>query len=145
MNHNFELIEYIYTDAEMATFTLKETLKDLEGKDNKIKVEIEDILKGYETYEEDAKEQLIQNDIDPKEKGFMAKMGADMGIKKEVLLDNSDASIAEMLIKGISMGSLDMEKKIEEYKKKVNQEVMKIAYSFLKFQQEKIKILKKYL
>ena len=72
-------------------------------------------------------------------------MGAKMGIKKEVLHDNSDASIADMLIKGISMGTIDMEKKIENYKENVDKENLKLAKDFYQFQQENIEELKKHL
>ena len=75
----------------------------------------------------------------------MAKMSAKMGITKEVMADNSDASIADMLIKGISMGSIDMEKKIEVYKENVDKENMKWAKDFYQFQQDNIKALKKFL
>ena len=68
-----------------------------------------------------------------------------MGIKKEVLHDNSDASIADMLIKGISMGTIDMEKKIENYKENVDKENLKLAKDFYQFQQENIEELKKHL
>ena len=103
MNENFELVEYMYQDSEMATETLTETLKDLNGKENKIKPVIEDILKGYERYLEECTKILKSNGIELKSNGFMAKMGATIGIKKEIREDNSDASIADMLIKGISM------------------------------------------
>ena len=33
MNENIELLEYIYKDASMATYTLEELLKELNGKD----------------------------------------------------------------------------------------------------------------
>ena len=68
-----------------------------------------------------------------------------MGIKKEVINDNSDASMAEMLIQGISMGSLEMQKKIKAYEKKIDEETLKLAKSFLKFQENAIEKLKKYL
>lgn len=75
----------------------------------------------------------------------MAKMSAKMGITKEVMADNSDASIADMLIKGISMGSIDMEKKIDVYKDNVDKENIKWAKDFYQFQQDNIKALKKFL
>ena len=75
----------------------------------------------------------------------MTKMMANMGVSKEVKSDNSDASIADMLIKGISMGSIDMEKKIGDYKKEVEKKDLKVAKEFLKFQQKAIDKLKKFL
>ena len=75
----------------------------------------------------------------------MAKMGSSLGIKKEVISDNSDASIADMLIKGISMGTLDMEKKISQYDEIADKKTIKLAKEFLEFQNETINSLKKYL
>lgn len=140
-----ELVEYIYQDAEMACFTLTTTLEKLNGKDNKIKSAVEDILKGYERYQKETKEILEENNVSLKPLGMMSKMGASMGVKKEVKEDNSDASIADMLIKGIQMGSLDMEKKMKEYEEKVEKKYYKKAKDFLQFQQANIESLKKYL
>lgn len=145
MNENIELLEYIYKDASMAAFTLEELLKDLNGRDNKIIKPCEDILKGYERYRDETKEKILKLDTEVKEANILSKMGAKMGIKKEVLHDNSDASIADMLIKGISMGTIDMEKKIENYKENVDKENLKLAKDFYQFQQENIEELKKHL
>lgn len=145
MNENIELLKHIYQDAEMAAYTLTQTLTDLKEKDNKIKSGIEDILKGYERYKKDSKKAIEQLGEEPEEKGFMSKMGASMGINKEVKSDNSDSSIADMLIKGISMGSIDMEKKISVYEDQVDKEYLNLAKDFKKFQEENMKALKKYL
>lgn len=75
----------------------------------------------------------------------MSKMMANVEIKKEVKNDNSDSSIASMLIQGISMGSLDMEEKINAYDKDVNKEQLNFAKKFLKFQEKAISDLKTFL
>ena len=140
-----ELLQHIYQNASMATFTLTKLLENLEEKDNKIKDATEDILKEYEQFAKTSKQLLKEKKIIPQEESMMAKMGASMGIKKEVINDNSDASMAEMLIQGISMGSLEMQKKIKAYEKKIDEETLKLAKSFLKFQENAIEKLKKYL
>lgn len=145
MNENCELLESIYKDAAMATYTLEELLKELNGKDNKIIKPCEDILKGYERYRDETKEKLLKLDSELKEESIMTKIGAKMGIMKEVITDNSDASIADMLIKGISMGSIDAEKKIGAYKENVDKNNIKWAKDFYQFQQDNIKALKKFL
>lgn len=142
---NLELYKHIYQDAEMSVFTLNKLLDDLKEKDNRIKKDIEEILKGYERYLSESKSYLEQAHATLEENGMMAKMGASMGIKKEVKSDNSDASIAEMLIQGIAMGSLDMEKKIKDYKDEADKKEVKFAKDFLEFQQDVITGLKKYL
>lgn len=145
MDESIELLKHIFEDAEMAAFTLTETLKDLKDKDNKIKDGVEDVLKGYERYKEESKNFLEQKGEEPKETGSMSKMGASMGIKKEVKADNSDSSIADMLIKGISMGTIDMEKKISAYENSVDKEVLNFAKAFKKFQEENMEVFKEYL
>lgn len=145
MNENIELLEHIYKDAEMSVFTLSDLLDKLKDKDNKIKGSIEDILHTYESFLRKSKEQLDAAGVKLSKNGMMAKVGASMGIKKEVQVDNSDSSMADMLIKGISMGSIDMEKKIKDYEKEVDSKELKLAQEFFKFQQNSMEKLKKYL
>ena len=145
MNENNELLEYIYQNSEMAKYTLEKLINELKGKDNKIIKDIEDVLKKYEIFYKDLKKQLKKENVKPKETSILSKMGASMGIKKEVISDNSDASIADMLIKGISMGVLDIEKKISQYDEIANKKTIKLADNFLQFQQDSISKLKKYL
>ena len=145
MNENNELLEHMYQDSEMATYSLETLLNKLKGKDNKIIKVIEDILKNYENYYKDFKKQLKKKKVNPKSSGMMAKMGSSFGIKKEVIVDNSDSRIADMLIKGLTMGTLDMEKKISKYSENIDKKTLKQAEAFLKFQQESIAELKKFL
>lgn len=143
MNENNELLEYIYQDSEMAKYSIEKLINELKGKDNKIIKTLEDILKKYEEYYKSIKKQL--KGVKAKPIGMMAKMGSSLGIKKEVISDNSDASIADMLIKGISMGTLDMKKKISQYDEIADKKTIKLAKEFLEFQNETINSLKKYL
>ncbi len=143
MNENNELLEYIYQDSEMAKYSIEKLINELKDKDNKIIKTLEDILKKYEEYYKSIKKQL--KGVKAKPIGMMAKMGSSLGIKKEVISDNSDASIADMLIKGISMGTLDMEKKISQYDEIADKKTIKMAKEFLEFQNETINSLKKYL
>lgn len=145
MDEKIELLEYIYQDTEMAVASLNDLLKELNDKDNKIKKDVENLLKGYERYFCETKKMLKHEDSKPISSGFMAKIGAKMGIKKEVKEDNSDASIADMLIKGISMGTLDMEKHIKNYEAETDARHIEFARDFLQFGQDNITAFKKYL
>lgn len=140
-----DMIEKIYKDSEMSIYTLRDTLEKLEGKDNKIKDLIRKIEEGYQKYLVESKSFLENNNIDIQKTGVFAKMGADMGITKEVIMDNSDASIADMLIKGITMGILDLEKMLENKKESASKEVLKMVHHFIKFQKEEVEKVKKFL
>ncbi len=140
-----ELAALILKDADMSVYTLSGLLEDLKDKDNKIKGPVEDILKGYERYLEKASFYLEANDVEERYKSLMGKLMSRMGVKKEVRKDNSDSAIADMLIQGVSMGSIDMEKKLNAYKDSDNSEELAMAHDFYEFQQEVINELKKYL
>lgn len=145
MDENVELLEYIYQNAEMGVFTITELLKNLNNKENKIKLVIQKELKEYEKYYKDSKKLLSKHDVPIKRNGTLSKMGASMGIKMETIKDNSDASIAHMLIQGITMGVVDISSKIENYKnvaKKIN---VKLAKDYLDTLNSQIEELKKYL
>ena len=144
MKENYELMEHIYKDAEMAVYTLTTLTNDLKDKDNKIKKTLEDILKEYESWKKKSMKYLKKGKAEITDSGVMAKMMAKMGIKKEVINDNSDSSIAKMIINGVSTGSVDMEKKIKAYDKDVDKSDLKIAKEFLKFQEKTIDELKEY-
>ena len=117
----------------------------MHGKDNKIKDILDDILDEYEKICKKTKKLLEKHKIEEKEIGLMAKMSASVSMKKEVLSDNSDASMADMLIKGLTMGSLEMSKKIDQYEKKVDDKVLDLAKDLHKFQEKQIEELKKFL
>ena len=145
MKENYELMECIYKDAEMSVYTLSCLTEDLKNKDNKIKKLLEDILKEYKEWEKKSAKYLKKGNKEPLNNGIMTKMMANMGIKKEVISDNSDSSIAKMLIKGVSTGSVDMEKRIKAYDNDVDKSDIKTAEELLKFQKKTIDILKEYL
>lgn len=145
MKEKNELLLHVYKDCDMSVTTLTELLDDLKEKDNKIKGVVEDLLKEYQSFLNRSKECLEKENIPLETEGIMTKMMANMGVSKEVKHDNSDSSIADLLIKGISMGSIDMEKKLEDYKKEVEKGDLKFAKEFLKFQQNAIDKLKKFL
>ena len=76
---------------------------------------------------------------------MMAKMMASMSIKKEVKSDNSDSAIADLLIQGVQMGILSMEKKLKQYEGEADKKELTLAKDFLKFQEKTINTFKEYL
>lgn len=145
MNENTELLEYIYQVADMGVKSTTNLLKELNGKDNKIKKAIEDELKEYEGFYEITKDLLVKYKVPPKPLGMMADLSSSMGIKMEVLKDNSDAKIADMLTQGLTMGKLEMEKKIKNYQDVIGKDLLELAKGIAKFQENSIKKLQPFL
>ena len=145
MKDKNELLEYIYQTADMGKNSLETLLNALEGKDNKIKVVVEKQLKEYEKYYDKSEKLLKKNKVKPKTKGVMTEMMSKMGINMNVMKDNSDAKMAEMLIQGLTMGIVEMEKKIKDYKDEVDKDIIKLAKDVLKFQEKSLEEIKEYL
>ena len=145
MNENNELLTYIYQVASMGVKSTTTLINTIKNTNNKIKKIVEDELKEYESFLKESKRLLKKNKIASKDKGFMVELMSKMGIKMEMLKDNSDPSIAEMLIQGFTMGVVEMEHKIDRYKENADRSIIKLAKRLLKYQQESIEILKPYL
>lgn len=142
MNETNELLEYIYKSSEMGVVSLTNLLKELDDKENKLKPVISDELTKYEEFNKKTKK-LLKNKI--KKNSVVTKMMSKSGIKKEVDKDNSDAKVAHLLIQGFTMGVVDIESKIKVLDEKSEKDIASLATDYLKFQQDEIEKLKKYL
>ena len=145
MDENIELLEYIYKNSEMGVFTIKTLLNNLNEKENKIKKLADDQMKEYNKFQDESRKLIKKHGYELKTSEIMEKMGSSMGIKKEVKKDNSDSAIAHMLTEGITMGVVDMETKLKNYKDTVDKKIYNLGKEFLKFQQGEIEKLKEFM
>lgn len=145
MNENNELLLYIYENASMGVKSTTTLIRTINNKDNKIKKILEGQLKGYENFVKDSEKLLKKYKVEKKEKGFIADISSYMGIKMEMLKDNSDARVADMLTKGFTMGNLDITKKIDMYASDADKDILNLAKKLLDFGKENIELLKPYL
>ena len=70
-------------------------------------------LKGYENFLKKSKSLLKKNKIDPKGTSLIAEISSSIAMDMEFMKDNSDAKIADILIRGFTMGNIEIDKKIE--------------------------------
>ena len=145
MNENEELLNYVFKTSEMGKFTIETLLYEIEDKDNKIKKASEDILKEYEKFLSKSEEYLNKENCEIVKLNKVDKMGASMGIKREVAKDNSDSNIASMLVQGLTMGIVEITAKIDNFKKEADKTYIKFSEDFLEFQENSVEKLKKYL
>ena len=145
MNENMELLNFVYENAEMGVHKLNNLSDILRKKDNKIKGLIEDELKEYNNFLKESEKLLKKNKLGYKKTNLMSKISSKMGIAMETMKDNSDPAIASMVIEGLTIGIVEMETKIESYKKIVDKKILKLSNKFLKFQEEEIEKLKTFM
>lgn len=145
MNQNSELLLYIYQNAEMGVKSTTQLINLLNKSDNKIKTTVEKQLKGYEGFLKKSQNLLKKNKISPKGTKIIAKISSSIGISMEFMKDNSDAKIADMLIRGFTMGNIDIDKLIDKYKNEADKNIIHLAKELKKFGEENIELLKSYL
>ena len=115
MNANTEFLEYMYQNIEMGVFSLTKLLSSINDTENKIKKLISEELKEYEKYYKEVKKLIKKTKVEAKNNNLLAKVSATVGIKMDMLKDNSDSSIARMLTQGLTMGVVDITSKIDNY------------------------------
>jgi len=145
MDENIELLNYIYKSSDMGVSSCEKLIRDINGKENKIKKILEGILKGYENYKKESKRHIKKNNYELKNTPLMAKISASVKMSMQVDSDNSDANIAHLLTQGLTMGCVDIASKIDRYERDADKKVLGLAKRYLKFQKESIDILKDYL
>lgn len=145
MDANIELMQYLYQNSEMGVHTLTKLLNELNDKDNKIKGLVSKHLKIYEKFLKESKNIIKKNKIKIEKNSCMAKMGSSMGIRKEVKCDNSDTSMAHMIIEGVTMGLVDIESKIKDFSEVVDKDILSLAKNYQESLKEQLGELKEYL
>lgn len=145
MNENNELLLYIYQNADMGVKSTTKLINLLNKSDNKIKKIVEGQLKGYENFLKKSEKLLKENKTEPKSKGVIADISSSIAMDMEFMKDNSDSRIADMLIKGFTMGNIDIDKKINAYTDDADKDILKLAKELKKFGETNIELLKPYL
>lgn len=145
MNENKELLVLINENTKMGLASTKELLKLIKEKDNKIKKVLEDELKKYEDLYKKCKSLMKKYKVKSEKSGLLKNLTATLAMRMEVNKDNSDSKLASILIRGFTMGNVDIEAKIKSYKKETGKDILSLAREILKFGENEIKLLKDFL
>ncbi len=145
MNENKELLVLINENTKMGLASTKELLKLIKEKDNKIKKVLEDELNKYEELYKKCKTLMKKNKVQSEKSGLLKNLTATLAMKMEVNKDNSDSKLASILIRGFTMGNVDIEAKIKSYKKEASKDILSLAREVLEFGENEIKLLKDFL
>jgi len=145
MKGNLELLNSLYQISNMAVTGITDVKKMISNKDNKIKTLLDDINEEYKNFERKCIKELKSHKQEPEPYGLMAKAMEKLGVKREIGNDNSDAKIADMLIQGLTMAKLELDKKIKKYEKDVDKGIINLAKDINKKGNEYIEKLKQYL
>ena len=149
MSNQDELILYLCENIKMGLSSTTKIIKILKNKDNKIKKVLESYVKTYEHYLKIAKDLKQKYNVKATKNKFMQKLMANTMMEEEIKRDNSDSKIANILIRGFTIGEIDIEKRIKDFvnnlDKKEKSDILDIAKELHAFNKNSIVELKDYL
>ena len=115
MNDNTALLEFVYKNADMGKATLPYIIEKAD--DRRFRDTLGEILKEYTDIAAKTELQLIDSGHrDPKGLSMPEKLMTDMSLRINANMDTGVAHLADMMIKGASMGVTDISKQLDRYK-----------------------------
>ena len=142
MNGNIELLNYIHQNSEMGQNTLNQLIGIVE--DNSFKEVLQSQFNEYKKIFDLSEEKIKKQNKEAKEINTFSKISTYMMINLKTLANKSPSHISEMLIQGSTMGIIDITKKINKYNS-ADKEILDLADNLLKFEQNNIEELKKFV
>ena len=145
MNENKELLILIHDNVKMGETSTKKLINLIKDKSNKIKFLLEEQLQRYEEFYKECNKLMKKEKVKVEHSGILKKLTANTTMKMEVNKDNSDSNIASILTRGFTMGNINLEAKIKDYKKEANRKTINLAEEILNFGKTQIKLLEEYI
>ena len=142
MNGNTEMLNFIFQNSEMGVNTIGQIVELVN--EPEFKKQLNSQLAEYEMINKEAKDMLNKHGCEEKGINSFDKIKTYLMINIQTLTDKSASHISEMLIIGSNMGVIDANKNIHKYFE-AEKDIVKLMQRLLKFEEENIKQLTKYL
>ncbi|WP_326911456.1 hypothetical protein [Sedimentibacter sp. MB31-C6] len=137
-----EFLSEIYRGAKMGVQTINNILTKVT--DNNIYDELKYQLRSYEEIANEAYSEMLRRNNEPKDISTLNKLSAKMSIGINTFINSNPSHIADMMIKGNTMGVTGISKSLNAYNNADN-EIKNLADRFIKLEQDNIDRLKKFL
>ena len=142
MNGNTELLNYIHQNSEMGIETISQLLGIV--KDDEYKKMLHSQYNEYKAIYDAVNLRLAELKKEAKDISPLSKVTTYITINMKTLTDKSPSHISEMLIRGSTMGIVEITKNIKEYKG-ADTEILTLANRLLMFEQQNVEECKKFL
>ena len=137
-----DFLSEIYRGAKMGVETINNLLTKVN--DNKIYDELKYQLRTYEEIANEAYLELEKRNSQFKDISLMNKINAKMSVGFNTILSNSPSHVADMLIKGNTMGVTGITKTLNSHVN-ADEDIKSLAERFIKIEQDNIERLRKFL
>ena len=140
--YNQKAILDVYKNAHIALQSISDLIPSVN--DDEIKSELKEQYEGYEKIIGEISSYMKENNIEPKDINPLKKAMLWSSIKMKTMFDNSKNQIAEMMVKGTSMGIIKLTAMKNEGKN-LNEEILALLEKLLTLEEDYEERLKKFL
>lgn len=137
-----EILRSVYKNADMAYEASGDVLKHCSN--SRLREEITAERERYRSVASQARAELVRRGSIPKQYPVYTRMMTKMGIGMKALQDPSSKSLAEMMVRGTTMGIIDMTHALNS-SSKAEERIRTDAVALLKREQQFCDRLKKFL
>ncbi len=137
------LLQDIVKAASVGEDSIETVLSSLES--GALKGELRDQKDAYRCFKEEAEMSLVAIGADVKKLNFMTKAMMWSSIKLKTAMDDSDSNVADMMIQGVNMGIIDINKSINSNSEIASEPALDLAKRFVTMQQKCVDRLKTFL
>ena len=141
-DYNKKAITDVYKNAHIALQSISDILPDTQDLD--LKKEFQEEYEGYEKLIGEISSYMVENGIEPVDINFMKKAMLWTSIKMKTLVDNSRNQLADMMVKGTSMGINELTAMKNE-KENLDEGVLNLVEKLLALEENYEKRLRKFL
>ena len=139
-----EILSSLYKNVRMAADSISAILPHVE--DERMMGDLTVELSCFEEYARRALKELEKRGAQPKEESLFAKAGVKIGTFFNTLVDSSPDHLAEMMIKGSTMGISDLCRQIRAAKESGTEaSVLALLEEVLRYEESVVEEMKPYL
>jgi len=142
MDDNIEMLNYIYQNAQMGQDTVNHLLHL--AQDEPFKKLLNSQFNEYKNIFDKSEQELERHGKTAKDISALTKISSSMMIDAKTLTDKSPSHICEMMIRGGTMGIIDMTKKLKEYRQ-ADPDVRSLGDRLLAFELRNMEECRKFL
>ncbi len=141
---NAALLDKMYKNVKMGSDSMINIMDKVS--DDGLRSELTSELDTYEKYSNEISKRLYDCGAEPKQENVVTRLGAKMGMAMNTMTDTTTSHIAQMVIKGATMGMTDMTTAVREFENtNCSEDNLKLAREIAEFEDSTIEKLKKFL
>ncbi len=138
------LLDDLYKNLKMGTSSTTDILGRVRDPD--LRAEMTKTIDGFEGLASRTSKLMIEAGITPKEENMFTKAGAKIGMAMNTATDSTSEHLAEMMIKGLTMGVTELYRDIGEAEEVgISGEALSLAKDALAFEEKAVEKFKTYL